>query len=136
MKVTRLRQVRKARGMTQAQLAQKVGVTQPYIAAIEQGDRTPTREVVRRVAGVLNVQIGELLGEPVSKGGAMQITQVSESTIRRQALRQGYIVRKSRRAESPENLGLYMVLDQSGNYPVFGWRYDATLEDIHEWLTS
>ncbi len=66
----------------------------------------------------------------------MQISQSSESTIRRQALRQGYVIRKSRLAESPENLGLYMVLDHSGNYPVFGWRYDATLEDIHEWLTS
>ena len=60
-----------------------------------------------------------------------------ESTVRRLANRHGYIVRKSRQRKHVSNLdnyGEYMLVDAAGNFPVLGWRFDATLDDIKTWF--
>jgi hypothetical protein len=64
----------------------------------------------------------------------MQTQQVSESTVRNLAKRQGYLITKSRRAQSVNNLGDYMLVEARRNCVVMGGRYDATLEDIYAWL--
>ncbi len=46
--------------MTQAQLAQKVGVTRQTIVAIEQGRYSPSLEVAFRIAAVFGVPIIEV----------------------------------------------------------------------------
>jgi hypothetical protein len=60
----------------------------------------------------------------------------SMSALRRLADREGYIIRKSRRAIGLDNAGDYMMLDGSSNIPVLGFRYDATPEDIQHFLTD
>lgn len=76
-----------------------------------------------------------LLGEHTKKEGqSMQTQQVSESTVRNLAKRQGYLITKSRRAQSVDNLGDYMLVEARRNYVVMGRRYDATLEDIYSWI--
>ena len=51
----RLRVLREKAGLTQAELAEKAGLSVQAIAALEQGTRSPTWDTVRRLAIVLNV---------------------------------------------------------------------------------
>lgn len=46
---------RKARGLTQLQLAQLTGVTKQYIYLIESGKRRPSYEVAKELASILKV---------------------------------------------------------------------------------
>lgn len=49
-----VKSIRKSRGMTQAELADKAGVAQAYVAQIE-GGRTPSLETLVNLAEALNV---------------------------------------------------------------------------------
>lgn len=51
----RLKALRDKTGLTQAQLAQKAGLSHQAIAALEQGTRGPTGETVRRLALALGI---------------------------------------------------------------------------------
>jgi putative transcriptional regulator len=56
-----IRSLRFAHGeMTQAELADRVGVTRQTIIAIEQGRYSPTLEMAFRVAGVFRVPLEEV----------------------------------------------------------------------------
>ncbi len=58
----RLRTWRRARGLTQEELAKKAGVTKFYISQLETGIRdNPSLPVLRRLAKALGVSAGELL---------------------------------------------------------------------------
>ncbi len=59
-----------------------------------------------------------------------------ESRIRHLARRHGYFIKKSRKATSVDNCGEYMLVEVNCNRIVVGERFDATLEDIREWLTG
>jgi transcriptional regulator with XRE-family HTH domain len=50
-------------GFTGKQLADKIGVTQPYISAIERGEREPAMEVLRSLALSLQTTTSYLLNE-------------------------------------------------------------------------
>jgi hypothetical protein len=63
----------------------------------------------------------------------------NESAIRRKAARAGYRLHKSReRKYVPHawNHGEFMLIEIQGNFPVLGSTYDATLEDIAEYLSD
>ena len=55
--------IRKAKKIKSAELAEKVGVKQPYISAIENDKKVPSLEVLTKIASVLDVTTSELLGE-------------------------------------------------------------------------
>jgi hypothetical protein len=62
---------------------------------------------------------------------------ISESTIRRKAKRHGYYVTKSREQTfHANNLGEYMLVDVQHSVPILGWNYDASLEDIADYLSD
>ena len=46
--------------MTQAQLAEKIGMTRQTVAAIEAGKYSPSLEAAFRIAAVFDVPIGEV----------------------------------------------------------------------------
>ncbi|MBL7325496.1 helix-turn-helix transcriptional regulator, partial [Escherichia coli] len=46
---------RKARGLTQIELAELVGLTQPAINRYESGDRDPDQHIVAKLAEILGV---------------------------------------------------------------------------------
>ena len=48
-----MRELRAARGLTQAQLAERMGTTQSVVARLEAGERVPTRVTLERVATAL-----------------------------------------------------------------------------------
>jgi MerR family transcriptional regulator, light-induced transcriptional regulator len=58
---TRLKQVRKARNMTQLQLAKLLGVEQSAISNYEKNLRTPTASIILQIASHLEVRVDELL---------------------------------------------------------------------------
>ncbi len=60
----------------------------------------------------------------------------SESAVRRLARKSGYLVRKSRAAESADQLGEFQLVEAERNMVVLGGRFDATLHDISAFLTA
>lgn len=62
-----LRDLRKAKNLTQSELAMRVGVTQTYIGALEKGRRTnPSMGVITGIARELGVKASKVL-EVLSK---------------------------------------------------------------------
>lgn len=57
----RLADIRKRRGLTQTQLAERLGVEQPTVQRWEKGKREPDLGQLQALAGVLGVTAGELL---------------------------------------------------------------------------
>jgi len=56
-----LANARRARGITQRQLAARVGITEATICLYERGNRLPKIDRLLRLAGALNVDAAELL---------------------------------------------------------------------------
>ena len=57
-----LREFREAKGLTQVEVAKKAGVTQPYIAKLESGDKkNPSLAILKRLAKALGVPVEELV---------------------------------------------------------------------------
>jgi XRE family transcriptional regulator, regulator of sulfur utilization len=58
---TNLRRLRKERGLTQEQLAERVGMEQGYYSRIERGRVTPSIRTALKLAGALDVEMNVLL---------------------------------------------------------------------------
>lgn len=57
-----LQEIRKLKRLTQAELAFRAGVTQPYIGALERGERkNPSMEVIRKIAKGLDVSLAQII---------------------------------------------------------------------------
>ena len=61
-----VRQLRSARQLSQAQLAQIAGIPRPTLAHLESGTANPTLSVLMRIASALQVLIEELVAPPRS----------------------------------------------------------------------
>ena len=57
----RLKETRRVRGFTQADLAEKAGVSVTYISQLERGETAPGIDLVGRLAGALGMTVAELL---------------------------------------------------------------------------
>ena len=62
----RLRKIRKAVRLTQKEVAQKVHMTQSYIAGIENNTHKPSLSALQMIADALHVDIAELVGSEVT----------------------------------------------------------------------
>lgn len=58
--MTRMAAIRKAQGLTQRQLADKIGANQGTISKIEKGIGNPTQDILVRIASALGVELIEL----------------------------------------------------------------------------
>lgn len=56
-----IRACRERAGMTQEELARRIGCTQSYISQIEQPDARPTIGTLQKIAEVLGVPVGDLV---------------------------------------------------------------------------
>jgi transcriptional regulator with XRE-family HTH domain len=57
-----LRRLREVNGLTQVELAKKVGVTQSYIAQLESGRKiSPSLEMLKKLAKALDVPVATLM---------------------------------------------------------------------------
>jgi len=57
----RLKRLRAAREMSQADVAKASGVSREYIARLELGQQDPTLGTMRKLAKALKVKVGELV---------------------------------------------------------------------------
>ncbi len=57
----RLKQLRKQRGLTQAQLAKKMGLSHGYLARLEIGMHDPPLSTLAKLAKALKVSVAELV---------------------------------------------------------------------------
>jgi len=61
----RLRKLRKARGLTLAQLAERVGKSEGYLSRLERGQVNPSLSTLKRIADVLGRPVVQLLDDVV-----------------------------------------------------------------------
>lgn len=67
---TRIQTNRKSRGVTQADLAAKLGISRPLLTNIEAGRRAASVDLVKKIATALQVSPLALLSEYDAKGAA------------------------------------------------------------------
>jgi len=60
----KVKELRKSIGITQNELAERVGVSKDYIGLIERGLRSPSLQIIERIASSLGVTITRLFDEP------------------------------------------------------------------------
>lgn len=60
----RIRQLRKARGFTQAALAERLDISENYLGSLERGNRYLSLQLVERIAGAFGVPVLELFRFP------------------------------------------------------------------------
>jgi transcriptional regulator with XRE-family HTH domain len=70
-----LQRLRTSRGLTQEQLAVTAGLSHAFLTKLELGQHDPSLSTLVRLAKVLKISVGELLGESIS---ASQWWQVGE----------------------------------------------------------
>ena len=63
----RVRLLREAKGVTQEELARRMGTSQPAIARLEAGGVEPTLETLERLAGALGVELVIAFREPAEE---------------------------------------------------------------------
>jgi len=63
-----LRTARRRQGLTQAELAARVGTSQPVISAYEHGARDPSIQTLRRIISGTGERLDIRLGEPTAAG--------------------------------------------------------------------
>ena len=68
-----LGKIRRSRGFTQAELAQRVGVGENSIARYERSEMTPSLTVGHAIAEVLGVSVDDLLNGPQSKEWRIEV---------------------------------------------------------------
>lgn len=72
--MTNIAYYRKLRGLTQAELADMVGVKQPHISRIEKGDEGPPLSLFREIADKLDVRLVDLFSDEMTKAEAIIIS--------------------------------------------------------------
>jgi transcriptional regulator with XRE-family HTH domain len=60
----RLRELRRARGLSQESLAERAGLDRTYVSSCERGHRNISLENIYRLAAALGVEPSELLKQP------------------------------------------------------------------------
>src|SRR5687768_10443419 len=68
----RVRNLRKARGLTQEQLGTAVGLDFKYLGTIERGEHAPSFDAVERIAQALGVRPHELFTPDGTVGGQLK----------------------------------------------------------------
>ena len=63
----RLKKLRKEAGLTQVDVAEKLGISQPAYASWERGKKKPTQENLIKIAQILNVSVDYLVGNSKEK---------------------------------------------------------------------
>lgn len=74
----RLRNTRALRGLTQAQIADAVGVTNVTLSRYESGERRPEPEMLKKLAGILGVSADYLLGTSDAMHGSENAAGLAE----------------------------------------------------------
>ena len=75
----KLKLLRKGQGLTQQQLADRIGVAKSVVSYYESGDRYPSYDVIIKIAHIFPTTIDYLLDE--SRTRVVDVSQLSEEDI-------------------------------------------------------
>ena len=75
---TRIQEIRKAKKLTQEQLAEMVDLSPSYISAVERGAKTPKLETLIELANTLGASADDLLGDVVNASIKSSASELSE----------------------------------------------------------
>jgi putative transcriptional regulator len=67
----RLKDLRKQAGLTQVDVAEKLGISQPAYASWERGAKKPTQDNLVKIAQILNVSVDYLVGNSEEKADVL-----------------------------------------------------------------
>jgi len=67
-----IKENRRKNGLSQEKLAEKAGISTPFIAMIEVSRKFPTPDVLDRIAGALNIKTWQLFAVPPTREDAME----------------------------------------------------------------
>jgi transcriptional regulator with XRE-family HTH domain len=67
-----IKENRRKSGFSQEKLAEKAGISTPFVAMIEVSRKFPTPDVLDRIAGALNIKTYQLFAVPPSPEEAME----------------------------------------------------------------
>lgn len=62
----RLKKLRKERGMYQKEVCEKIGIAQNTLSGYENGDRTPSPKIIKKLAELYGVTTDYLMGNDMS----------------------------------------------------------------------
>ena len=75
----RLKELRKNSGLTQKQLAERIGVAKSVVSYYESGDRLPSYDVLKKLARTFHVTTDYLLGIEYSR--TLDVSDLSDDQI-------------------------------------------------------
>ncbi len=99
----RLGALRRQRGLTQAELAARLGISKSAVSMYERGNREPELDLLEKMADLFGVGVSALLGreEPLVNGDP-ELTEYLESLRDRPELRMLFSVTKNAAREDVE----------------------------------
>ncbi len=62
----RIKELRKQCGMTQLQLAQKIGISREYLSAVENGHKYPSMALLIKISDILDTSVRDLLEDKLA----------------------------------------------------------------------
>lgn len=77
----RIKRYRMSIKMTQADFAQRLGVTGAAVSAYENGVRQPSLEILVKIANILGTTTDNLLGRTRNKGRTIDVTQLTDPQL-------------------------------------------------------
>ncbi len=77
---TRLKELRKQSGLTQQQLAERIGVTKSVISFYELKERAPSPDVLTKLSYIFHVSTDYLLG--IERNKTVDVTGLSDDDIK------------------------------------------------------
>lgn len=77
----RIQETRQRRGMTQSELAQKLGMTPKYISNLECGGKTPTLETFVAIANALEIDANTLLVDVLNTSNEIRCSALWEKFL-------------------------------------------------------
>lgn len=77
----RIRTIRKKRGLTQEDMADRCDLHWTYIGGLERGERNPTLTTIKRIADGLKVDIHTLLGRSTREDAPLSSREKKEGKI-------------------------------------------------------
>lgn len=109
MQHERIKEIRKSKGLTQEQLAQRLGVQRAVISKYENGTISPSVETLERIAAVLQTDIAEFLYSFKSDDHSSELPTHLQ-TLNEVIGRLGYQIKKEH--------GQYYFVGMHGSYPI------------------
>lgn len=77
----RIKELRKARALSQEALAERMEVHPKYLGSVERGEQNPTFEFIEKTAGALKVDVPALFNYPWQKMGDAELKRKLHALI-------------------------------------------------------